>query len=193
MLGDSEHTGPVPAWDHSNLWLHHFFLRARWERRNGKAGQPSLKKTIREQRRARLMLSASAFHLSERAVPTWRCPDRQHTHCRSASCRLGFPAQVKFKAWHDICNNVAEEICSEFFRCWGSSTTASCWLIFFFLFLLRLLDSRVSEEMVSSLKEKILMKWSSEATYIAVGSSPSGGLESHSFVQLHKHEQIRLQ
>ncbi len=53
--------------------------------------------------------------------------------------------------------------------------------------LLLLLNCRVSEEMVSLLKENILMKWRAGPTPVAVGSAPSGGLECHRFVQLHKH------
>ncbi len=39
----------------------------------------------------------------------------------------------------------------------------------------------------------ILMKWRSRPTYIEVGSTRSGGLKRHWFVQIHKHEQIKLQ
>ncbi len=46
-----------------------------------------------------------------------------------------------------------------------------------------LLDCRVSEEMISSLKGKdFLMKWRSEPPYIAVRSSPSAKLDHHWFV-----------
>lgn len=52
---------------------------------------------------------------------------------------------------------------------------------------------RKSMNECSEVKDTSLNSKDSDWTYIAVGSSPFGMLKSHWLVQLHEHEQIRLQ
>lgn len=157
--------------------------------RQKRSGSPSLKKVILERRKAWLMLSQWVQFVSVSAASALaRLRQATHSLCPSEVCR---GALQEPHLQYSIYNN-ATEICSRKFAlcdswiggeekrcrgasfCYRGSSTGSC----------RLqgsgfLSSESSDEMIFTLKEKILTKWRSEPTCIAVGSTHFGRLKWH--------------